>query len=64
MKYDTWNDYFYFIVGASLASGRQFWTGDSDSGQNKKLVNSNVNNDINITKVSNNITRITLNNYK
>ena len=29
MKYDSWDDFFYFIMGASIASGRRFWVGEN-----------------------------------
>ena len=35
MKYDSWDDFFYFILGASIASGRSFWVGEN-GGSNKK----------------------------
>lgn len=35
MKYDSWDDFKFFIVGASIASGRSFWTGGTDT--NKRL---------------------------
>ena len=38
MKYDSWDDYIYFIIGASIASGRMFWVGD-DGKTNKGLYN-------------------------
>lgn len=36
MKYDSWDDFIYFIVGASIASGRVFWVGE-DGNTNKGL---------------------------
>lgn len=36
MKYDSYNDFMYFIIGASIASGRMFWVGEEGS-TNKKI---------------------------
>ena len=36
MKYDSYNDFIYFIMGASIASGRMFWVGE-DGSTNKKI---------------------------
>ena len=36
MKYDSYNDFMYFIMGASIASGRMFWVGEEGS-TNKKI---------------------------
>lgn len=36
MKYDSYNDFIYFIMGASIASGRMFWVGEEGS-TNKKI---------------------------
>ena len=36
MKYDSYNDFMYFIMGASIASGRMFWVGEKGS-TNKKI---------------------------
>ena len=36
MKYDSYNDFMYFIMGASIASGRMFWVGE-DGSTNKKI---------------------------
>lgn len=38
LKYDSWDDFMYFVVGASLAAGRVFWVG-SEGGTNKALKN-------------------------
>lgn len=38
MKYDSWDDFIYFVIGASIASGRMFWVGD-DGKTNKGLSN-------------------------
>ena len=35
MKYDSWDDYKWFILGAALASSKIFWTGEGNS--NKQL---------------------------
>lgn len=35
MKYDSWDDYKWFILGAALTSSKVFWTGEGDS--NKQL---------------------------
>lgn len=43
LKYDSWDDYFYFVVGASLAAGRVFWVG-SEGDSNKQLKNNSNNN--------------------
>ena len=36
MKYDSYNDFIYFIIGASISSGRMFWVGEEGS-TNKKI---------------------------
>ena len=36
MKYNSYNDFMYFIMGASIASGRMFWVGEEGS-TNKKI---------------------------
>ena len=38
LKYDSWDDFMYFVVGASLAAGRVFWVG-SEGASNKALKN-------------------------
>lgn len=38
LKYDSWDDFMYFVVGASLAAGRVFWVG-SEGDSNKALKN-------------------------
>lgn len=48
MKYDSYNDYIYFIMGASIASGRGFWVG-SEGDSNKNLKNTET-----IVSMSNN----------
>ena len=40
MKVDSWDDFRYFVMGASIASGRVFWVG-GNADTNKKLI-SNV----------------------
>lgn len=37
MKYDSFDDFFFFVVGASIASGRTFWAG-KNTPTNKYLV--------------------------
>lgn len=36
MKYDSWSDFKFFVVGASLAAGRSIWVGDD--GQDNKYI--------------------------
>lgn len=42
LKYDSWDDFLYFIIGASIASGRVFWVGE-DGETNKYLNNTETN---------------------
>lgn len=42
MKYDSWDDFLYFIIGASIASGRVFWVGEEGE-TNKYLNNTETN---------------------
>ena len=41
MKYDSYDDYIYFIMGASIASGRVFWVGE-DGNTNKGLKDTSI----------------------
>ena len=36
MKYDSWTDFKYFVMGASIAAGRVFWVGEEGT-TNKHL---------------------------
>lgn len=36
MKYDSWDDYKWFLLGAALASSKVFWTGDGNSNKHLK----------------------------
>ena len=40
LKYDSWDDFMYFVAGASLAAGRVFWVG-SEGSSTKALKNEN-----------------------
>lgn len=56
MKYDSYNDFKYFIMGASIASGRMFWVGEEGS-TNKgiktdKEIISSISKDGNVAKLS------------
>lgn len=47
MKYDSWDDYFYFIIGLSVSSGRNFWVGGTENSNisfNENSVTVNINN--------------------
>lgn len=35
MKYDSWSDYKWFLLGAALTSSKVFWTNEGNS--NKQL---------------------------
>jgi hypothetical protein len=41
LKYDSYDDYIYFIMGASIASGRIFWVGE-DGKTNKGLKDTDI----------------------
>lgn len=56
MKYDSYSDFIYFIMGASIASGRVFWVGDEGS-TNKKIktnteISSSISKDGNVARLS------------
>lgn len=54
MKFDSYDDYKYFILGASISSGRIFWSGEY--GSNKGIKAEDVNIDYNISKDGNILT--------
>lgn len=41
MKYDSYDEYFYFLLGASISSGREFWVGENTE-TNKSIKNENT----------------------
>ena len=56
MKYDSYNDFRYFVMGASIASGRMFWVGEEGSTnkgiKNNTEITSSVSKDGNVAKLS------------
>lgn len=42
MKYDTWEDFRFFILGASIAAGRTFWTNTGESNKSTKVKSATV----------------------
>lgn len=43
MKYDSYDDFKFFILGASITSGRVFWVGEE--GNTNKSVSCSLSND-------------------
>lgn len=49
MKYDSWTDYKWFLLGAALTSSKVFWAGEGNS--NKQL-KTNVSQDGSVASLS------------
>ena len=49
MKYDSWDDYKWFLLGAALTSSKVFWTGEGNS--NKQL-NTSISSDGSVASLS------------
>lgn len=55
LKYDSWDDFLYFIVGASIASGRVFWVGEdgkTNKGLNDTETSASISRDGNVATLS------------
>lgn len=55
MKYDSWDDFIYFIIGASIASGRVFWVGEdgkTNKGLNSTETSARISRDGNVATLS------------
>lgn len=42
MKYDSWSDYKWFVLGAALTSSKIFWEG---TGESNKQIKNDISND-------------------
>lgn len=52
MKYDSYEEYSYFVLGASIAAGRVFWTKDGDTNKGPILITESTSRDGSVASVS------------